>query len=75
MVLGKRQVPGRSTNLDHSWTRAYCTCSRYGCGLFGHFSLAYHFSLLSLSLLEVAQYRLKYCLKRLLSPKQPTNQM
>ena len=34
MVMGP--VPGRPTNLDLS--RAYCACSRYGWGLFGHFS-------------------------------------
>ena len=38
------------------------------------FSLVYHFSLLSPSLWETARYRLKYCLKGPLSPKQPTNQ-
>ena len=38
------------------------------------FSLVYQFSLLSPSLWETARYRLKYCLKRPLSPKQPTNQ-
>ena len=32
------------------------------------------FSFLSPSLWETARYRLKYCLKGLLSPKQPTNQ-
>ena len=38
------------------------------------FSLVYNFSLLSLSLcLGDGRYRLKYCLKGLLSPKQPTN--
>ena len=38
------------------------------------FSLIYHFSSLSPSLWETARYRLKYCLKGPLSPKQPTNQ-
>ena len=38
------------------------------------FSLVYHFSFLSPSLWETARYRLKYCLKGPLSPKQPTNQ-
>ena len=38
------------------------------------FSLVYHVSLLSPSLLEMARYRLKYCLKGLLSSKQQTNQ-
>ena len=42
-------------------------------GLFGHFTLIYPFSLLSPSLWETAQYRLKYCLKGPLNPNQPTN--
>ena len=75
MMLGKLPVPGRPTNLDHSRARAYCACSGCGWGLFGHFSLAYHFSFLSPSLWETARYRLKYCLKGPLSPKQPTNQL
>ena len=37
-------------------------------------SLICRFSFLSRSLWETAQYRLKYCLKGPLSPKQPTNQ-
>ena len=49
-------------------------CNRCGWGLSGHFfsrlSLLFSFS----SLWETAQYRLKYCLKEPLSPKQPTNQ-
>ena len=36
------------------------------------FSLVYHFSLLSPPLCETARYRLKYCLKGSLNPKQPT---
>ena len=74
MVLGKLPVPGRPANLDYSRARAYCACSGCGWGLFGHFSLAHPFSFLSLSLWETARYRLKYCLKGPLSPKQPTNQ-
>ena len=74
MVLGKLPVPGRPTYLDKSRARAYCACSRCGWGLFGHFSLVYHFSFLSPYLWETAGYRLKYCLKGPLSPKQPTNQ-
>ena len=38
-------------------------------GVFGHF-----YSPLSASLWETARYRLKYCLKGPLNPKQPTNQ-
>ena len=76
MVLGKLPVVGRPTNLDESRARAYCACSRCGWGLFGHFfsHLSFLFSF-SLSLGETARYRLKYCLKGPLSPKnsQPTN--
>ena len=79
-VLGKLPEPGRPTNLDNSRAGAYCTCSRCGWGLFLDifsliFSLIYHFSFLSPSLWETARYRLKYCLKGPLSPKQPTNQI
>ena len=49
MVLGKLPVLGRPTNLDSSRARAYCTCSRCGWGLFGHFfsclSFLFSFSL------------------------------
>ena len=45
-----------------------------GGGCLDIFSLVYHFSFLSPSLWEMARYRLKYCLKGPLSPKQPTNQ-
>ena len=45
-----------------------------GGGSLDIFSLVYHFSFLSHSLWETARYRLKYCLKGPLSPKQPTNQ-
>ena len=45
-----------------------------GGGCLDIFSLICHFSILSPSLWETARYRLKYCLKGPLSPKQPTNQ-
>ena len=45
-----------------------------GWGCLDIFSLVYHFFFLSLSVWETARYRLKYCLKGPLSPKQPTNQ-
>ena len=38
------------------------------------FALIYAFSPLSPSLWETARYKLKYCLKGPLNPKQPTNQ-
>ena len=44
-----------------------------GGGCLDIFSLVYHFSFLSPSLWETVRYRLKYCLKGPLSPKQPTN--
>ena len=58
-----------------SRARAFCACSRCRWGLFGIFSLIYLFSFLSPSLWETARYRLKYCLKGPLNPKQPTNQL
>ena len=45
-----------------------------GWGCLDIFSLVYHFSLLSPSLWETAQYRLQYYLKGPLNPKQPINQ-
>ena len=45
-----------------------------GGGCLDIFSLVYQFSFLSPSLWETTRYRLKYCLKGPLSPKQPTNQ-
>ena len=45
-----------------------------GGGCLDIFTLIYPFSPLSPSLWETAQYRLKYCLKGPLNPKQPTNQ-
>ena len=72
MVLGKSSSAGASYNLDDSRAKAYCACNRCGWGLFGHFfSLSFLFSF-SRSLGE-ARYRLKYCLKEPLNPKQPTN--
>ena len=45
-----------------------------GGGCLDIFTLIYLFSPLSPSLWETARYRLKYCLKGPLNPKQPTNQ-
>ena len=44
-----------------------------GGGCLDIFSLVYQFSFLSPSLWETARYRLKYCLKGPLNPKQPTH--
>ena len=46
-----------------------------GGGCLDIFSLVYRFSFLSPSLWETARYRLKYCLKGPLNPKQPTFQL
>ena len=46
-----------------------------GGGCLDIFSLIYLFFFLSPSLWETARYRLKYCLKGPLNPKQPTNQI
>ena len=73
MVLDKLPVPGRPTCFEYSRARTYCAWSRSGGGGLDIFSLDYHFSLLSPSLWETVRYRLKYCLKGPLSPKQPTN--
>ena len=70
MVLGKLPVPGRPTNLEGPIELAV---GASGGGL-TFFSLVYHFSILSPSLWETARYRLKYCLKGPLNPKQRTNQ-
>ena len=45
-----------------------------GGGCLDIFTLLYPFSPLSSSLWETARYRMKYCLKGPLNPKQPTNQ-
>ena len=75
MVLGKYSEPKGPTNLDNSRAKVYCTCSRCGWGLFAHFFLSSIFSLLFLSLWETTRYRLKYCLKGPLNPKQLPNQL
>ena len=64
MVLGKLSEPGRPTN----WITVGQgpTAHLYIC------TLIYPFSPLSPSLWETARYRLKYCLKGPLNPKQPT---
>ena len=43
MVLGKLPVPGRSTYLDYSRTRACCACSRGGWGVVWTFFLSLFF--------------------------------
>ena len=47
---GKTSSAGASYNLDYCRARAYCACSRCGCGLFGHFYSHLSFCLLFLPL-------------------------
>ena len=74
MVLGKLPVPGSPTIWVIVGQGPIALAVGAGGGLFGHFSLLYPFFSFSLSLWETARYRLKYCLKGPLNPKQPTNQ-
>ena len=59
--------------LQFGYSRARAYCARSRCGCLDIFTLVYPFSPLSPSLWETARYRLKYCLKGPLNPKQPTN--
>ena len=70
MVLGKLPVPGRPT----IWMAVGQgpTALAVGAGGLDIFTLLYPFFPLSPSLWEAARYRLKYCLKGPLNPKQPT---
>ena len=70
MVLGKLPVLGRPTILITVGQGSTVLAVGAGEG----FTLIYHFSSFSPSLWETARYRLKYCLKGPLNPKQPTNQ-
>ena len=72
-MLGKLPVPGHPTNMDTVGQGPTALAVGAGGGCLDIFSVVYHFSFLSPSLWETARYRLKYCLKGPLSPKQ-TNQ-
>ena len=72
-VLGKLPVPGRPTIMITVGQGPIALAVGAGGGCLDIFILIYSFSSLSPSLWETARYRLKYCLKRPLNPKQPTN--
>ena len=74
VVLGKLPVPGRPTILITVGQGPIALAVGAGGGGLDIFTLIYPFSPLSPSLWETARYRLKYCLKGPLNPKQPTNQ-
>ena len=63
--------------LQFGYSRAGPTALAVGAGggCLDIFTLIYPFFPLSPSLWETARYRLKYCLKGPLNPKQPTNQI
>ena len=72
MVLGKLPVPGRPTILITVGQGPIALAGGAGGGGLDIFTLIYPFSP---PLWETARYRLKYCLKGPLNPKQPTNQI
>ena len=72
MVLGKLPVPTMWITVGQGPTALAVGA---GGGCLDIFSLIFPISILSPSLWETARYRLKYCLKGPLSPKQPTNQI
>ena len=74
MVLGKLPVPGRPTIWITVGQGPTALAVGAGGGCLDIFTLLYPFLSLSPSLWETARYRLKYCLKRPLNPKQPTSQ-
>ena len=73
MVLCKLPVPGRPTILITVGQGPTALAVGAGGGCLDIFTQIYRFSPLSPSLWKTARYRLKYCLKGPLSPKQPTN--
>ena len=72
MVLGNIPVPGRPTIWITVGQGPTALAVGAGGGCLDIFTLIYPFSPLSPSLWETARYRLKYCLKGPLNPKQPT---
>ena len=74
MALGKLPVPGRPTVWMIVGQGPIALAVGAGGGCLDIFTLLYPFSPLPPSLWETARYRLKYCLKGPLNPKQPTNQ-
>ena len=75
MVLGKLPVPGRPTIWMIVGQGPIVLAVGAGEGRLDIFTLVYPFSPLSPFFWETARYRLKYCLKGPLNPKQPTNQL
>ena len=75
MVLGKLPVPGRPTIWITVGQGPTALVVGAGGVVWTFLLSSILFSSLSPSLWETVRYRLKYCLKGPLNPKQPTNQM
>ena len=75
MVLGKLPVSGRPTVWITVGQGPTALALGAGGGCLDISTLLYPFFPFSPSLWETARYRLKYCLKGPLNPKQPTNQL
>ena len=74
-MLGKLSVPGRPTILVTVGQGPIVLAVGAGGGCLDISTLIYPFSPFSPSLWETVRYKLKYCLKWPLNPKQqPTNQ-
>ena len=71
MALGKLPAPGRPTIWMTVGQGPIVLAVGAGGGCLDIFTLVYPFSPFSPSLWETARYRLKYCLKGPLNPKQP----
>ena len=74
-MLGKLPVPGRPTIWIRVGQGPTALAVSAGGGCLEIFTLDYPVCPLSASLWETSRYRLKYCLKGPLNPKQPTNQL
>ena len=72
-MLGKLPVQGRPTILNTVEQGPTALAVGAGGGGLEIFTLIFPFSPLSPSLWETTRYRLKYCLKGPLNPKQLTN--
>ena len=72
MVMGKPPVAGFLLIWIRVGQGPTVLAVSAGGACLDNFSLLYHFYVFSPSLWETARYRLKYCLKGPLSPKQPT---
>ena len=70
----KLPVPGRPTIWITAGQGPTALAVGASGGCLDIFTLIHPFSSLSLSLWKTARYRLKYCLKGPLNPKQPNNQ-